>query len=391
MSLGKIKEMQDTIEALETRVSELAERKTKVPTERVEKTAKLAQRAADAYLLSKVRDVTIDQLSGFEDVKDYASRAIVPADLPSWLKEEFSNDIYERMTLIANVEALFPKYTIPSNTESLSIPQKTSKTKAYLIAPSNEAIQSAITAAKVTFRAKRLITLSTISDQANDETVVALINIVKQDIAESLVYAMENAIINGDTNATAANINGATVGADANDQTKVFDGLRKITGVTNANTVDFGGAVAYASFLAMRKKMGKDGINQSDLVYVVSPSVYHQMIGLAEIQTVDKYGMAATVVTGEVAKIGAIPVIVSEFIPENLTAAGIYDGVTTNKSVVLLVNRKYFAVADRGATGFEKDRSITATTDMFVGYRDVDFKPLLPNAEISVVGLNVSI
>ena len=390
MSLKTIKALQDEVTALTTRMGEMAERKAKVvEPARAERTKEIATRASSLYLLSRVRGVDASTIQGFEDVKDYATRAMVPADTASWLAEEFSKDLYERMSLLANVESLFPKYTIPQNVESLSIPQKLSKTKAYLIQPAQDAIQSAITAAKVTFRAKRLVTLSVLSDQADDETVVALIEVIKQDIAESLVHAMENALINGDTDATGANINGAAVGAAANDALRTFDGIRKITN-TNANTVDFAGAITYNELVGMRRKMGKDGINQSDLVYLVSPSTFHRLVLLPEVLTVDKYGSAATIVTGEVAKIGAVPVIVSQFVPENLNATGVYDAAG-DKTCILLINRKYFATADRGMAGFEQDRNVISATNIYVGHRDVDFNPLLPNKEISVVGFNLPV
>jgi len=389
MALDTIKALQDKIAALETRMGEMAERKPKGEVQKPEvSTKELRTRASNLYLLSRIRDVDPQNLATYNDVKELATRAMVPADTPDWLAEEFSKDIYERMTLIANVESLFPKYTIPKNVEALSIPQKTSKTKAYLIQPAADAIQSAITAAKVTFRAKRLITLATLSDQADDETVVMLTEMIKNDIAESLVLAMENAIINGDVTAGDTNINGSAVGNDATDQLRTFNGLRKIT-MDNDNKLDFGGALDYANIVGMRKLMGKDGINQSELVYIVSPSTYHKLVLLPEVLTVDKYGVKATVVTGEVAKIGAIPVVVSEFVPEDLDATGVQadDG---DKTVILLVKKKYFAVADRSKAGFERDRNVSSTTNLFVGYRDVDFNPLLPNKEISVLGFNVA-
>jgi len=387
MALNTVKDLQDKIASLETRMGELADRKPKGEPVAQKADKELTTRASSLYLLSRIKGVSADSIEGFADVKGYAKRAMVPQDTPDWLAEQFAKDIYERMTLIADVESMFPKYTIPKNAESLSVPQKTSKTKAYLIQPSQDAIQSAITAAKVTFRAKRLITLAPLSDQADDETVVALINVIKQDIAESLVLAMENAIINGDTTAGAGNINGGTVGGDATDQLRTFGGLRKIT-MDNGNTVDFGGSLTYNTVAGMRKLMGKDGVKQSELVYIVSPATYHQLVLLPEVQTVDKYGQNATVVTGEVAKIGAIPVVVSEFVPENLDDTGVYSD-TGDKTVILLVNKKYFAVADRGMAGFEQDRNVMSTTNIYVGYRDVDFNALLPNKEVSVLGYNI--
>jgi HK97 family phage major capsid protein len=394
-----VQKLTEKIEALQAEMDAgFAERKTKVDgvlTAELDKQTR--KRASDLHLLSVITGKDIADIKGFEDVKEVAERAMIPklpsavagaTGLPEWLGEQFANDLLERVQVLANAEALFPKYTMPANTEVFSIPQKTDNTKAYLIAPAADAVESALTSGKVSFQTKRLITFAIVSDQASDETVLALLEVVKQDIAESLVKAMENAIINGDT-ATTGNINGDTVGADAKDQTKAFDGLRKLS---TGNTVTFGGTPTYANIVKMRKQMGNYGVALNDLVYIVSPSTYFNLTLLPELLTMDKYGDKATVVTGEVAKLGGVPVIVSEYVGENLTAAGIVDDTTPGTAtVILLVNKRFFAVADRGSVGFEQDRSIRTTSDMFIGYRDIDFKKLYSSTQVSCLGLDVTV
>ena len=402
MSLDMVKKLQTEIEAVNAKMAEMetamAERKSKTseaPAITAEFTKEVRGKASTMHLLSVITGKSVENLTGYESVVE--ARAMIPrlpsdvagtTELPEWLGEQFASDIIERVQLLANVEALFPKYTMPANTEVFSIPQKTDNTKAYLIAPAADAIESALTSGKVSFQTKRLMTFAMVSDQASDETVVALIELVKMDIAESLVKAMENALLNGDTDATAGNINGALVGADATDQTKLFDGLRK---QSTGNTVDFGGiAPTYANFVKMRKQMGNYGINLADLTYIVSPSTFYNLTLLPELLTMDKYGDMATVFKGEVGKLGGVPVIVSEYMGENVTNAGIVDDITPGTlTSVLLVNKRFFAVADRGTVGFEQDRNIRSTTDMFVGYRDLNFQKLYTTDQVSVTGLNI--
>lgn len=394
-----VQKLTDKIEAMQAEMDAgFAARKTKVDAPvSAEVKKEIRGRAANLHLLSVITGKNVADLKGFEDVKEIAERAMIPrlpgvagaSDLPSWLGEQFASDILERVMVLANVEAIFPRYTMPVNTEVFSIPQKTDNTKAYLIAPAAEAIESALTSGKVSFQTKRLMTFAMVSDQASDETVVALIELVKADIAESLVKAMENALINGDTVATASNINGAAVGALATDQTKLFDGLRKLSA---GNTVTFGGLPTYANMVKMRKQMGNYGVNLSDLMYIVSPSTYYNLTLLPELLTMDKYGSEATVFRGEIGKIGGVPVIVSEYMGENLKATGVVDdAIPGTATAILLVNKRFFAVADRGTVGFEQDRNIRSTTDMFVGYRDVNFQKLYTTNLVSVVGLNVTV
>jgi HK97 family phage major capsid protein len=388
MPFNKLKDLELKLEGALAKLEEAP--KAKVVPEAKEDKAELQRRGANAYIFKRITG---------RDLKDevIATRAINPQDLPNWLAEQFKNDLIERMTLLANVEGMFQEYTIPSNVNSLSIPKKKGALKAYRIAPSQDAINSALQSEKVTFATEALMTFTSISDQATDETVTATIEILKQSIAVSLVDGLENVLINGDTAADATNINGAAVGADATDQTRLFDGLRKITEVRDAagfpSKLDFAGVLSFVNFMGMKKLMGKDSVRAKDLVFIVSPSTFHNLVtSIPEMITVDKYGAAATIVTGEVAKIGAIPVVVSEYVPENLDATGKFDAAG-DKTIVLLVNKTMFAMATRGGATYETDRVITNRTDLFTGHRDVDFKELTGGLGVvsSVVGYNVAV
>ena len=386
MAFDKLKELELKLEEAVAKMAETT--KAKVITEPAEDKKDLQRRGANAYIFNKItgRELKDDVIS---------TRAINPQDLPNWLAEQFKNDLIERMTLLANVEGMFQAYTIPANVNSLSIPKKKGALKAYRIAPSQDAIQSALQSEKVTFATEALMTFTAISDQATDETVVATIEVLKQSIAESLVDGFENVLINGDT-ATASNLNGPDVEADATLQERLFDGLRKITEVRNATIPskhDFGGTLSLANFNAMKKLMGKESVRSKDLVYIVSPSTFHNLVvNIPEVLTVDKYGSKATVVTGEVAKILATPIVVSEFIPEDVNADGLFDAAG-DKTLVILVNKTMFATASRGGATYETDRVITNRTDLFTGHRDVDFKELTGGLGIvsSVVGHNIAL
>ncbi len=162
--------------------------------------------------------------------------------------------------------------------------------------------------------------------------------------------------------------------------------------MSTGNTVTFSALPTYANIVKMRKQMGNYGVAMNNLVYIVSPSTYFNLTLLPELLTMDKYGDKATVVTGEVAKLGGIPVVVTEYISETLTAAGIIDDITPGTATaILLVNTRFFAVADRGSVGFEQDRNIRTTSDMFIGYRDVDFKKLYTTDLVSCIGLDVTV
>ena len=71
-----------------------------------------------------------------------------------------------------------------------------------------------------------------------------------------------------------------------------------------------------------------------------------------------------------------VPVIVSEFVRENLNASGVQDGITTTKSYNLCVNRNEWVMGQRMALDVEVDDSIYRETyqRVVVGFMREDFQ-----------------
>ena len=132
--------------------------------------------------------------------------------------------------------------------------------------------------------------------------------------------------------------------------------------------------------------MGVYGMNLNDLVIIVNPQIAYNLLGLPEVITVDKYGAKATIHSGEVGRIYGMPILVSEYIANTLKDDGTDDTAGT-KTVMMIVNKRYFAVADRGSVMLETDRNIVNSTNLLVAHRDVDFKKLLTNANTAVAEL----
>jgi len=300
--------------------------------------------------------------------------------VPDWLAEEFSNQVLEELHVDLKVESLFPKITMPVNRNTFSIPAKVGEAVAYLIAPGDDAIESAIAASKVSFETQRIKTLIGLTDQADFETVTAIVDLVRMELVRSLARATENALIMGDE-----------AGTDPNAVTKAFDGLLKYA-VSAGNTVDAGGAsITAAVIAAARRLLGVYGINLGDLAIVAPVDVAFQMIELPEVITVDKYGPSATILTGEIGKLWGMPIVVSEYVSHTLKADGTPgDPNTDDKTAVLVVNKAYFAVADRGNIGIETERKAVSSSTLYVGYRDLDFNKIAVGATPVSAVINVA-
>jgi hypothetical protein len=61
-----------------------------------------------------------------------------------------------------------------------------------------------------------------------------------------------------------------------------------------------------------RKKMGKYGVDPNELAHILSINEYIDLLSDTAVFTLEKYGPNATILTGELAKVDNVPVIVSE-------------------------------------------------------------------------------
>lgn len=321
---------------------------------------------SELYLKSVLLGRDMTSFKEYKDVAAIIEKTIKPSDITSWLAEEFSKGVIEEMTSVLKVEALFGKVKMPANRNTFSIPGKTGNAVSYLIAPGDDAIETAIGAAKVSFATQRIKTLIGVADQADLESVTAIADLVKKELARSLARASEDAIVMGDTAI-----------ATANDVKKAFDGILKMA-VAAGQTADNGGGVVTAANIATaRAQLGVYGTNATDLAIIAPVGVAYQMLQLQEVVTVDKYGAHATIITGEIGKLWGMPIVVSDFIASNLAASGAVDTSTPGtKTAVMIVNKNFFAVADRGAPALELERKAVSSTTLYVGYRDIDFKKM---------------
>lgn len=187
--------------------------------------------------------------------------------------------------------------------------------------------------------------------------VEGLLSVLRDDIASRLAFNEESLFINGDKQTTLANnINGAyaspanlsgindTSGSEQNDYLLSQNGLRKLAGTS----VSVSGTFALSHLRSAINKLGVHADNRDELSLIVPRNLEVQLMGFTELQTVDKYGAGATILSGELGRIYGIRVFATGTIPTNLNWTGKYQlGQTINgsaaidtKTVALLVNNR---------------------------------------------------
>lgn len=151
----------------------------------------------------------------------------------------------------------------------------------------------------------------------DEDSVIAVLPSLRRELARSGAEQMDAFVLNADNTATATgNINSddGAPAADAYYLTLGQDGIRHLYIVDNTGqSTDINTTLTDALLRAGIGRLGKYGAMTDRLVMVTNPKTYVlSMMGLTNVVTVDKFGPQATVLTGQLASYGGIPVIVSE-------------------------------------------------------------------------------
>lgn len=86
--------------------------------------------------------------------------------------------------------------------------------------------------------------------------------------------------------------------------------MRKSAIVTNSKTVN-AGTLDIADIRSLRGQLGIKGAKPNNLLAIMDYSTYYKLLGLAQVETVEKFGLNATVVNGVLTAIDGIEVLVS--------------------------------------------------------------------------------
>lgn len=185
------------------------------------------------------------------------------------------------------------------------------------------------------------------SRDATEDSIIEWGSFGNMLIAEAIRDGEEDAAINADTNGgdtglATWNIRSRwnTLGSSL-DHRKSFIGLR-------ADSFDTSSASSLGTETAAGIEAELVGLDTpifaDDVVHVTSPEFWLLKLILdTNLQTVDKYGSLATLLTGEVARIFGRRVLLSEFIDVQYNASGVFDDVTKTKTGVLSVCPKRWA------------------------------------------------
>ena len=318
------------------------------------------------------------------------AKALNTDDGADWVPTAMSAQMIDDMRLGLKVAAQFPLITMPARSGSFDVPNLGSRRSAYLIGESTSDSSDKIPTAtppadKTTFAAIKHALRMLVSYEMEEDAIISMLPLMRSEITQALADAEENAIINGDNSTTHFDTGYSMA---ANDVRKSFKGLRYYSNSTNgAARVDIS-TLNTTNLRSIRKAMGRfGGQDMNDMFWLTSISGYIQMMNNSDVLTFDKYGSMFTLNSGELGRFDGSPVIVSEFVSQELNAVGTYDGTTVTKTAIMLVSKKAFWRAYKGQMLAEQERDIDVQQHKVVMSHRLDYKRVwTPGSSEDVVG-----
>ena len=279
-----------------------------------------------------------------------------------FVPRQLSSSLIERVNLQLRVLALFPEVEMPSN--PFDIPARalartrggrhteqtadTGQTKIKKITPGSR---------KLTLTAAKFATEILASKESSEDEIIAVLAFLQEELEEFTVADLEDTAING------AKIARDVDSEEADDPRLNWDGLRKVAKANSAERDHGGGDLTIAGLRANRKLMGKYGIDPSNLAHIIGMGPYIDLLAEEKVQTVDKYGAGATILTGELGRADGGPLIVSEYVRGDLNATGVFDNTTKTRSVAITTHQKAMLRGTRRSLSVQYLRELYAESD----------------------------
>lgn len=207
-----------------------------------------------------------------------------------------------------------------------------------------------------------------------EDSALAAIPFVQDEIRRAIEDGYEDAMVNADSNAThqdaIASWNprsrwGASGLGGSADHRRLFLGLRA-KAADSSNTTDQGSAQTAAGFLTAMGTLSERAVS-GGLMAVVSPEyLIQKLMDLDEVQTLEKFGGGATILSGQLGSLFGVPLVVSRFVTADLANTGLYTG-SGSKSGMLIVDRGAWSHYTRRGATLELDKEIKSGHFEIVG------------------------
>ena len=297
-----------------------------------------------------------------------------------WIPDEMLPTLERNLTAQRRLVGLFDTMALPNKTTLLPFLNTGFRPYIKAAASADDPAQytsSSMSTDQRTITATGFAVRAQVADDAEEDSLIAVLPTVRQELLQAIIDGEEDAVINGDTGThqdtglaswDVRSRWGSTGLGTAADHRRAWIGLRAAAMDTGCTTNESGSAITGDEILTHRSKLDSPHGVEGSLVLVTSPEVYFTSILSADdVVTVDKIGIdRATIRTGNLGEIYGMPIVISEFLVANLAATGLYTDGTAAFSGTLIVNKDRWKLGQRRGTTVEVDKDISRGTHQLV-------------------------
>lgn len=330
------------------------------------KAGKIKLDPADATRILAIKDNELDNTGNADAAGD-------------WVPTLWSSDLWERVRVDNDVARQFQVIDMPSPVYELplestdptvyKVPETTNEAQLTLASSANPIPDSVVSANKTTLTAVKMGLRVGFSAEIMEDSIIQFIPQLRAQAVRTMQNAIDNVLLNGDTDATAStNINDIAGTPAATDKFLVFNGLRKLPLVTNAAlSIGLNGATPTLQNIRQIRFLMQSTLNvyanrPQDLAIFVDVSTYGKLLNIDELLVYMNNGRGSTVNDGSVPSIDGVPVYASaELSLSNINGKVNLDDTTQNRyGQLILAARPAWKVGYR--------RQLTSSVDYLPYY-----------------------
>ena len=293
------------------------------------------------FLLARVMKTNLQETNMYKAVNSSSSVVVSSEDYETVFSDRILQDV-QKALVVGN---MFEK--MPMASRYLKIMLENDYAPATWVDASaygtdgTTGTELATTLTEKTFETFKLAAHSYLTDETDEDAVVAVLPILRRRLVQSIVLAVEIAFMTG-----------TGTGQPKGLVTAGMAEAKVVTGATYNGTVK----PTFAMLDKLRQKQGRYGIDKSKLVYIVSLDAYWLLREDPAFADVNQVGVDDAIkLTGEVMRVYGVPVVVSEYFPT--AAAG--------SCWAVCVYRQNFVVPEQRTVTIESERIAKQGKDAF--------------------------
>lgn len=256
-------------------------------------------------------------------------------------------------------------FRMPTNT--FRFPKLQTGSKAYFVGENGVAPEAPLGTGTVEINAKKIMSALEISAELEEDAVMPIVPIVREDMAKEFALAEEKIFINGNTThlATAPTLAAATeTNWYVNDVRLAFNGLLNIA---TAPAVDAGNLPFELEHITQAiENLDVYGRDVSELLLIVSLKEQNRLRKLLGVNlTTNQLGLTGTALPGEIGKVYGIPVVCTNVLVKDTSnyASGLTQALLVYRNAAVIGDRRQFVIKTSDELLLRSDGLLTVSSE----------------------------